>query len=57
MNEYPKMMYKGTDVLACLEHENLVTDAEQEKAARKDGYEMYVEIHARANAQRKAKAK
>ena len=48
-HEYPKALYKGSDVSACLADCTTVHDADQEAAARKDGYEMYAEIHARAD--------
>jgi hypothetical protein len=41
--EYPKSLYRGT-----VEDHLIVNDKEQEAAARADGYEMYAEIHARA---------
>lgn len=59
MIEYPKALYKGATPDDCLADTVTVHDAEQEAAARNDGYEMYAEIHARGNAPtpRKAKAK
>lgn len=42
MIEYPKSLYRET-----VDDHVIVKDAEQEKAARADGYEMYAEIHAR----------
>ena len=60
MIEYPKALYKGANVDDCLSDCTTVHDSEQEATARKDGYEMYAEIHARASkpapAPRKAKA-
>jgi len=41
--EYPKSLYRGT-----VEDHLIVSDKEQEAAARADGYEMFAEIHARA---------
>lgn len=46
MIEYPKALYRGVDPDACLSDCLTVQDAAQEAAARKDGYEMYYEIHA-----------
>ena len=50
MYEYPKALYKGANVDDCLTECATVQDAEQEAAARKDGYAMYAEIHARGEA-------
>lgn len=50
MNEYPKALYKGADIEDCLTDSTTAHNAEQEAAARKDGYEMYAEIHDRKDA-------
>ena len=47
MHEYPKALYKGTNVDDCLTDCTTVQDTEQEATARKEGYAMYAEIHAR----------
>lgn len=47
MNEYPKALYRGADIEACLADIVTVTDASGEESARKSGYAMYAEIHAR----------
>lgn len=46
MHEYPKMLYRGDDVTACLTDSITVADAAGEEAARADGYAMYAEIAA-----------
>jgi hypothetical protein len=43
MIEYPKSLYRDS-----VDDHVIVKDAEQEKAARADGYEMFAEIHVRA---------
>lgn len=50
MNEYPKALYKGANDIECLKDCAIVHDPAQEAAARKDGYEMYAEIHTRGTA-------
>ena len=42
--EYPKSLYRGT-----VEDHLIVNNKEQEAEARADGYEMFAEIHARAD--------
>lgn len=44
MHEYPKMLYRGDDVAACLSDSITVADAAGEEAARADGFELYAEI-------------
>lgn len=46
MHEYPKMLYRGDDVTACLTDSITVEDAAGEDAARADGFELYAEIAA-----------
>lgn len=42
--EYPKALYRGT-----VDDSVTVQDAADEAVARKQGYEMYAEMHARDN--------
>lgn len=42
--EYPKSLYRGS-----VEDETIVKDADAEKQARANGYEMFAEIHARGD--------
>ena len=42
--EYPKSLYRGS-----VDDEIIVKDADAEKEARANGYEMFAEIHARGD--------
>jgi hypothetical protein len=42
--EYPKSLYRGS-----VDDHVIVNDKEQEASARADGFEMFAEIHARAD--------
>jgi hypothetical protein len=42
--EYPKALYRGS-----VEDEIIVKNADAEKEARANGYEMFAEIHARGD--------